>query len=138
MNLGPLETLMSLRKRELEKTERDLAMAVAVEKMASDAVKDAEQRYLEEREFASRPECDDFVVSAFAQWMPQGRATIRAARQNEQRAAADRALAQTAMSMARAAHRAVEIVYDERRAEVRRAELRKEQQQIDELWRPSA
>ncbi|GBD56538.1 flagellar export protein FliJ [Gluconobacter wancherniae] len=133
MRATPLDTLLTLRKHELQAVERTFSEALSQEADAAAEVARAERHLIEEQKMASDPLADDGAVEAFSRWLPVGRAAINSARHNEKNAGLAREIAKSALMMARAAVETVETLQKKRRAEEDAAALRREQNVLDEV-----
>lgn len=133
MERSPLDTLITLREQELDLVERRFADAVAREAAAEEKLDAAQEEILSEQRIASSPTADDGAVEAFSRWLPVGRQAVLEARQSCREAAMDREAVRSALISARAAMEAVKTLREEQKEEERQAELRKEQNVLDEL-----
>lgn len=136
MSRSPLETLLKLRKQEMERAEQVFETALANEEQAREAVGAAEDRILQEQQVASSPDCDDTLVEAFGNWLPVGREAVRQARRQEQQLVIDTAVAQAALVAARTAYKTVETLSAQRKEQARQKMLKDEQNQMDDFRRP--
>ncbi|MBS1073434.1 flagellar export protein FliJ [Gluconobacter sp. Dm-73] len=133
MEYSPLDTLITLREQELDLVERSFAEAVARETAAEEKLSAAQEEILSEQRIASSPTAGDGAVEAFSRWLPAGRQAVAEAQARCREAALDRETVRSALIIARAAMEAVKTLKEERQEEERQAELKKEQNALDEL-----
>ncbi|GBR70061.1 flagellar export protein FliJ [Gluconobacter kanchanaburiensis] len=133
MEKSPLDALIALREQELDLVERSFAEAVAREAAAEGQLDAAQEEILSEQRIASSPTAGDGAVEAFSRWLPLGRKAVADAQDRCREAAVDRETVRSALIAARAAMEAVKTVRQERQEEERQADLRKEQNVLDEL-----
>ena len=133
MEQSPLDTLITLREQELDLVERRFAEAVAREAAAEEKLSAAQEEILSEQRIASSPTAGDGAVEAFSRWLPAGRQAVTEAQARCREAALDRETVRSALIIARAAMEAVKTLQEERQEEERLAELKKEQNALDEL-----
>ncbi|MQR98600.1 flagellar export protein FliJ [Gluconobacter aidae] len=133
MERSPLETLIILREQELDLVERSFSEAVARETVAEEKLAAAQTEILNEQRAASSSTADDGAVEAFSRWLPAGRQAVLDARECCREAAMDREAVRAALIAARAAMEAVRTLREEHKEEERQADLRKEQNALDEL-----
>ena len=139
MAADPLESLLKLRRLEVDDARRSLADSQAVERAASDAAEDAIRALADEADAATRLQADDAAVDAFAAWLPVGRAAQETAETALLTAKAHSAAARAALALSRAALRAVEVLIAEHAAERQAAMQQQEQHRLDEIGgRPAA
>jgi len=133
MEPSPLDTLITLREQELDVVERSFAEAVAREATAEERLAAAQEAILNEQRTASSSTAGDGAVEAFSRWLPLGRKAVAEAQARCREAALDRETVRAALIAARAAMEAVKTLRDEQKEEERQADLRKEQNVLDEL-----
>jgi len=133
MEHSPLDTLITLREQELDLVERSFAEAVARETATEEKLSAAQEEILSEQRIASSPTAGDGAVEAFSRWLPAGRQAVAEAQTRCREAALDRETVRSALIIARAAMEAVKTLKEERQEEERQAELKKEQNALDEL-----
>lgn len=133
MPRSSLDSLLRLRRQELDEARRILSDAIAQAMSAAEAVKTAEQDMVTERDAALDLSADDRTVEAYSRWLPRGRAALDQARRQEQNAATAVQAGRTRVTMARAALEATEKLIESRAQEERARQEKQEQNVIDDL-----
>ncbi len=129
----PLDSLLRLRRQELDEAKRLLSEALAQAMTAAEAVKTAEQNMVSERDIALDLSADDRTVEAYSRWLPIGRAALDRARALEQDAASGVQASRTRVNMARSALEVAEKLAESRAREAQARADRQEQNMIDDL-----
>ena len=138
MKRDPLRTMLRIRKATLDEAQKAVADAYATERDAC-ARADAAAAALEhEMKAATSLVGGDEAVETFARWLPIGRRTLAQARDAQRTATAGLDRARVLLGLARAAVTAVESLIEQRQAEERLEEARKEQLLLDEAGRRPA
>lgn len=127
--------VIRLRQAALDEAQRHLAACISGEDQARAVLLGAEAEMERQRRSAEQLTGDDTVVEAFAAWLARHRPVVAQARAEHDRAMAETARARAALAAARAAVEVAEELRDRRAAEARAAELRAEQQELDEVAR---
>ncbi|BCI65924.1 flagellar FliJ family protein [Acetobacter aceti] len=133
MPSSPLDSLLKIRKQELDEAKKLLSEALARAMTASDAVKAAEQNMVRERDLALDFSADDQVVEAYSRWLPIGRAVLDKARSREQDASMEVESCRTRVNMARSALEAAEKLAEMKAKEQQELAQKKEQAMLDDL-----
>ncbi|MFT8895739.1 MAG: flagellar FliJ family protein [Acetobacter sp.] len=133
MPSSPLDSLLKIRKQELDEAKKLLSEALARAMTASDAVKAAEQNMVRERDLALDFSADDQVVEAYSRWLPIGRAALDKARLREQDASMEVESCRTRVNMARSALEAAEKLAEMKAKEQQELAQKKEQAMLDDL-----
>lgn len=133
MPSSPLDSLLKIRKQELDEAKKLLSEALARAMTTSDAVKAAEQNMVRERDIALDFSADDQVVEAYSRWLPIGRIALDKARLSEQDAAMEVEACRTRVNMARSALEAAEKLAEIRAKEQQELAQKKEQVMLDDL-----
>ena len=133
MSSSPLDSLLKIRKQELDEAKKLLSEALARAMTASDAVKAAEQNMVRERDQALDFSADDQVVEAYSRWLPVGRVALDKARLSEQDASMEVESCRTRVNMARSALEAAEKLAEMRAKEQQELAQKKEQAMLDDL-----
>ncbi|NHO32946.1 flagellar FliJ family protein [Acetobacter fallax] len=133
MPRSPLDSLLRLRRQELDEAKRLLSEALAQAMMAAEAVKTAEQNMVNERDIALDLSADDRTVETYSRWLPIGRAALERARKLEQDAATGVQSSRTRVNMARAALEVAEKLAEARAQEEQARRDRQEQNALDDL-----
>ncbi|MCH4092111.1 flagellar FliJ family protein [Acetobacter sp.] len=133
MPSSQLDSLLKIRKQELDEAKKLLSEALARAMTASDAVKAAEQNMVRERDMALDFSADDQVVEAYSRWLPIGRAALDKARLSEQDASMEVESCRTRVNMARSALEAAEKLAEMQAKERRELAQKKEQAMLDDL-----
>ncbi|AQS83624.1 MAG: flagellar FliJ family protein [Acetobacter aceti] len=133
MPSSPLDSLLKIRKQELDEAKKLLSEALARAMTTSDAVKAAEQNMVRERDIALDFSADDQVVEAYSRWLPIGRIALDKARLSEQDAAMEVEACRTRVNMARSALEAAEKLAEIRAKEQQELAQKKEQAMLDDL-----
>ncbi len=137
MSGDTLGTLLRVRRNNLDEAQRAVADALRVQQQAQAGREAQETRYAEETVAALDLAHGDDAVDAFARWLPVGRKAIETARLAEQEASCDVDRTRVVLGLARAAHRAVELLMEKRGEEERQLRERRAQQEMDDLGRRS-
>lgn len=132
MPRDPLDGLLRLRRLSLEEAMRELAIRLAAETTADEAVATIEASIVTEQAAASRLDADDLAVEAFGRWLRRAIQEREAATTTRDRTETETARARAVLGAARAAVAAVEAEIARRTADVRAGILRHEQAAIDE------
>lgn len=130
-----LGIVIRLRRAALDETQRYLAECVAAEERERTVLLGAEEEVERQRRIAEQMTADDTVVEAFAAWLARHRPVIAKARAEHERAMAETARARAALAAARAAVEVAEELRERQAEAARAAELRVEQQELDEVAR---
>ena len=133
MSGDALATLLRIRRNNLDEAQRAVADALRLQQQAQARRETEETRYAEETVAALDLSHGDEAVDAFARWLPVGRKAIDVACQAEQEAFGEVDRARIVLGLARAAHRAVELLMEKRTAEERRLRDCKLQREMDDL-----
>ncbi|GBR06127.1 flagellar FliJ family protein [Acetobacter oeni] len=133
MARSPLDSLLRLRRQELDEAKRLLSEALAQAMTAANAIKNAEQNMVKERDIALDLSADDRTVETYSRWLPIGRAALERARKQEQDAAAGVQSSRTRVNMARAALEVAEKLAESRAKEEQARQDKKEQNTLDDL-----
>lgn len=133
MSRNPFDSLLRLRRQDLDEARKLLSEALAHAMNAANAVKIAEQNMVRERDAAMDLASDDQVVEAYSRWLPVGRAALEQARRREEEAAVDVEASRTRVNLARVALEAAEKLAEMRANEERARRERREQAQINDL-----
>ncbi len=133
MSGDTLATLLRVRRNNLDEAQRAVATALRLQQQAQARREAEETRYAEETAAALDLARGDEAVDAFARWLPVGRKAIEAARLAEQEACGEVDRNRVVLGLARAAHRAVELLIEKRTEEQRQLRDRKAQQEMDDL-----
>ncbi|GBQ61415.1 hypothetical protein AA103196_0014 [Ameyamaea chiangmaiensis NBRC 103196] len=133
MKRSALTALMSIRDREYQEAMRVLANSVDTLDQASQAVRNAEERLLHEREIALATSSGDVSVENYARWLPVGQAAIDAARRDELQARTCLTIARAALITARTARESVRTAMSRQAEKDRVKALKAEQALLDEI-----
>ncbi len=133
MSGDTLATLLRVRRNNLDEAQRAVADALRLQQQAQARRESEQTRYAEETVAALDLACGDEAVDAFARWLPVGRKAIEAACLAEQEACGEVDRSRVVLGLARAAHRAVELLMEKRNEEERLLHERKAQQEMDDL-----
>ncbi len=133
MSGDTLATLLRIRRNNLDEAQRAVADALRLQQQAQARREAEETRYAEETVAALDLTRGDEAVDAFARWLPVGRKAIETARLSEQEACGEVDRSRVVLGLARAAHRAVELLLEKRTEKERQLRNRKAQQEMDDL-----
>ncbi len=133
MSGDSLATLLRIRRNHLDEAQRAVADALRVQQQAQARREAEETRYAAETVAALDLAHGDEAVDAFARWLPVGRRAIETAGLAEQEACGEVDRARVVLGLARAAHRAVELLVEKRREEEGQRRDRKAQQEMDDI-----
>jgi flagellar export protein FliJ len=133
MKQNPLESLLRLRQMAADQARRDLAECLRAESEAVAAIAAIEATIAREMEAASSLAAGDADVEAFAAWLRTMRPKQQAAHGAQTAAEVAVLEARAVLGAARAAVRAAEAVLEKQTAAAQAEELRKAQDQIDEV-----
>ena len=133
MSGDTLATLLRIRRNNLDEAQRTVADALRLQQQVQTRREAEETRYAEETVAALDLSRGDEAVDAFARWLPVGRKAIEVACLAEQEACGEVDRARIVLGLARAAHRAVELLMEKRTEEERRLRDCKVQREMDDL-----
>lgn len=133
MARDPLQTVLQLRRNDVDAARAALMECESQAQSASQAEKEALATIQSEMQAAAALSADDAVVEAFGAWLPLGRAAVSRASATLARAEDDATQARAVLNLARAAAEAVEKLIEKRDEEVAREALRREQIVLDEV-----
>jgi len=132
MMRDPIDTLLRLRRLAAEGAVRDLAVCLAAEAAAEEAVSRIDASIAAEEAEATRLDADDVAVEMFGRWLRRARQERAGAAAARDRAEAETTRARAVLGAARAAVAGVEAELTRRAEDARTADLRREQAAIDE------
>ena len=131
MPRDPLQTLMRLRRTELDDARRALAEVLEAEEVARRARDDAEATIVAETRLAAESDTDG-DVERFARWLQRGRARLKAAELVLAEATEATTHKRAELNLVRAAVEVTENLVDRRRSEAEDDERRALQRALDE------
>ncbi len=131
MARNPLETLMRLRRAELDEARRALAEVIEAEEAARRARDNAEAAIVEETRIAAQSETDG-DVERFARWLQRGRARLKAAEIALAEAADATTHKRAELNLVRAAVESTENLLERRQSEAEDAQRRAAQRALDD------
>ncbi|MBV1837944.1 flagellar export protein FliJ [Acetobacter estunensis] len=129
----PLDSLLKIRRLELDEAKKLLSEALARSVTASDAVKNAEQDMVRERNAAIDLAANDQAVEAYSRWLPVGRAALDRARRSERDATAEVESCRMRVNLARSALEVAEKLAEKRAKEQQVLAEKREQAALDDL-----
>jgi flagellar export protein FliJ len=133
MARDPLQTVLRLRRMDLDSCRAELVHKDTRAHEAAIVVQAAEARIQAEMAAASRLSASDAAVEAFGAWLPKGREAVAHAIAVLERAQQDAAQARALLNLARAAAEAVERMLEQKAVDATREELRVQQVSLDEV-----
>ena len=133
MTRDPLQTMLRIRREALDEAQTAVADAHRVEQDAAGRAAAAAAALDQEMKAATDLAAGDDAVETFARWLPIGRRTLTQARDGHGNATAALDRSRAFLALARAGVRSVECLIDQRRAEARLQEDRREQRMMDEV-----
>lgn len=128
-----LDTLLDVRRRQLDEVRLALATAASRATEAYRALKDAEQSIELEAARASDTGNGDDLVEAFAAWLPLARAEVAHARAAHEAEEAEVGRRRAELQACRTALETVEALIAARRARAAEAEMRRTNAALDDL-----
>ncbi len=134
MTRDPLETLMRLRRAELDEARRALGEVLEAEQAAQRERDSVEAEIVAETRVAAESDTDG-DVERFARWLQRGRARLKAAELALAVAADATTLKRAELNLVRAAVEATENLLEKRRSETREGQSRAAQQELDDMQR---
>ena len=133
MKRDPLGTMLRVRQSALDEAQKAIADAYRREREASDRAEAAAAALDQEMRAAPSLTGGDDAVETFARWLPTGRRALRQAHDAQRDATAVLDQARAVLALARAGVRAVELLMEQRRAEQRLEDDRRDQRMLDEV-----
>ena len=133
MSGDTLATLLRIRRNNLDDAQRTVADGLRMQQQAQARRETEETRYAAETVAALDLARGDEAVDAFARWLPVGRKAIETATIAEHEASGEVDRARVVLGLARAAHRAVELLMEKRGDEERRLQDGRTQREMDDL-----
>jgi flagellar biosynthesis chaperone FliJ len=134
MARDPLETLMRLRRAELDEARRALGEVLEAEQAAQRERDSVEAEIVAETRVAAESDTDG-DVERFARWLQRGRARLKSAELALAVAADATTLKRAELNLVRAAVEATENLLEKRRSETRGEQSRAAQQELDDMQR---
>ena len=135
MKRDPLRTMLRIRRATLDEAQKAVADAYVTERDACAGADAAAATLEHEMKAATSLVGGDEAVETFARWLPIGRQALAQARDAQRTATAELDRARVLLGLARAAVTAVEAMIEQRQAEQRLEDGRKEQLLLDEIGR---
>ena len=132
MRRDPLGAMLRVRQSTLDEAQKALADAYRVERDASDRAEAASAALEREMRAAMNLAGGDEAVETFARWLPAGRRALKQAHDAQREATAMLDQARAILTLARSGVRTVESLIEQRRAEQRLEENRRDQRTLDE------
>ena len=132
MKRDPLGTMLRVRQSALDEAQKAVADAYRLERDAFDRAEAASAALEREMQAAMSLTGGDEAVETFARWLPAGRRAIKLAHDAQRDATAVLDQARAVLTLARSGVRAVETLIEQRRAEQRLEDNRRDQRALDE------
>ena len=132
MKRDPLGTMLRVRQSVLDEAQRAIAEAYRMERDATDRAEAASAALEQEMQAAMSLTGGDEAVETFARWLPTGRRAIKQARDAQRDATAVLDQARAVLTLARSGVKVVETLIEQRRAEQRLEDNRRDQRVLDE------
>ena len=133
MPADTIRTLLRLRQAAVDRAKQELALRLAAETDAERSLSAALLRLSDEADAATDPDAPDGAVEAYVRWLPTARRALRDAGERRDQAAEGVSVARTALSIARADERAVELTLERLEREQAIGVARRDQAVLDEV-----